>query len=219
MTPEEISFQENFLYPMYLLLIGGGLSVGLIKLFNFLHEIKLRKIEVRREEAQKRIDREREDNRISYEIKERLLEKDSERYTWFGEKFIELNRAYVIEKKKESELDMLFIEASNGLTMRNVPISNLIDLYIKDEKATDLNFELFRMMNSAFSIAYSEPNSEIRRNLLNEYLKKFNLNLTKDEIDETVASTSDTFEPVFLIARKSGDVTRTILKSKIAFHS
>jgi len=218
MTPEEISFNENFLYPLYLLLIGGGLSVGLIKLFNFFHEIKLRKIEVLREEAQKRIDREREDIKFSFEIKERIIEKDSERYTWFQEKFIELCRAYNEEKHTSLEIDKLHESACNQLTERNVPISNLISLYTKNEEIDEHNYQLFRMMNSAFFIALTKPNSDLRRKSINEYLKKFDLTLKDDEIEDAVKSLGNAFEPVFLISSKSGDVTREILNSKIHFY-
>jgi len=219
MTPEEISFQENFLYPLFLLLIGGGLSVGLIQLFNFVHEIKLRKIEVQREEAQKRIDREREDTRFSYEIKERLLEKDSERYTWFGKTFKELIEECNKEKKDQSKIDELYKNALYGLTFRNVPIANLIALYIEDMKVTKANQKYFEMMNDAFRIALTEPNSKTRRDLLNEYLKEFDLTLNEDEINDAVACKSGSFEPMLLIASESGKVTGKILAAKIHFHS
>ena len=55
--------------------------------------------------------------------------------------------------------------------------------------------------------------------LLNDYLKNFKLTLNDKEIEESVASTINTFQPVFLISRQSGDVTRKILNSKIYFHS
>jgi len=230
MTPEEISFNEGFLYPLYLLLIGGGLSVGLIKLFNFLHEIKLRKIEmqredsqkaleVQREKAQKRIDREREDIRLSFEIKERIIEKDSERYTWFGGKFEEVSKMYNAGKHSSIDQFEFFKHVVNELTIRNVPISNLIALYIKGNEVLDINQDLFNMMNDALGIAVSKPDSDTRRNLLNKYLKEHNLTLEDNEIEEAVKSTSNTFEPIFLISAKSGEVTRKILNAKIYFGS
>ena len=213
MTLEEISFQENFLYPLFLLLIGGGLSVGLIKLFNFLNEIKLRKIEVLREEAQKRLEREREDNRFAFEIKERIIEKDSERFSWFLKKFGEFN------SHPTENLLQFHYDALNELNLRNVLIANLIRLYILDDKIDQLNISLSSMMNSAFAVAVTKPNSDMRRTTINKYLKDLHLVLKEEEIEEAVKSTVSLFEPAFLISTKAGNLTRSISNAKVSLHS
>jgi len=99
MTPEELSYQQGFLYPLYLILIGGLITGGLIPYFNRLHGQKLKEIERKREEAQKRIDREREDYRFELEIKERLIEKLSDESAWCFKKLKELVRASVKDRQ------------------------------------------------------------------------------------------------------------------------
>jgi len=76
-----MSFEEDFLYPLYLLIIGGGMTGILIPFFNKLHESKLKKIEIQREEAQKRIERAREDHRRELEIKSEIIKNISSVYS------------------------------------------------------------------------------------------------------------------------------------------
>ena len=73
-----MSFEENFLYPLGLLRVGGIISGLLIPFFNFLHKQKLIEIENVHEKAQKRIDREREDYKFELQIKSKILEKLTE---------------------------------------------------------------------------------------------------------------------------------------------
>lgn len=69
------NFNRDFLYPLYLLLIGAVISGLLIPYFISLHESKLKKLEIIREDSQKKIDRAREDFRHSLTIQHELIEK------------------------------------------------------------------------------------------------------------------------------------------------
>ena len=84
-----MALEENFLYPLYLLLIGGGITGGLIPWFNRLQESKLKNVEkekeriqkeleMQRQDSQKEIDRSREDHKHSLKIKSELIEKISQ---------------------------------------------------------------------------------------------------------------------------------------------
>ncbi len=132
MTPEEISVNENFWYPLYLLIIGGGLSVGLIKLFNFLHEIKLTKIEAQRVESQKEIDRKREDHHKSLEIKTNLVKTISEIYA------ITMNTLYLISAdiyaNKKTKQSALTLELKNKLFMDRSVTRSIVTAYFYQKK-------------------------------------------------------------------------------------
>lgn len=80
------SFEENFLYPFYLVLVAGLISGILIPTFHRIQENRQKKLELEREERQRRIeldreerqrtlDREREDHKNELLIKNDLIEK------------------------------------------------------------------------------------------------------------------------------------------------
>ena len=203
MTPEEtISFNENFLYPLYLLLIGGGLTVGLIKLFNFLNEIKLRKL-----------DREREDYRFEIEIKERIILKNSERISWYAKKFQEITLMKTNEEKSK-----LGEEVRVEVAARHFPLSDLITLYFKNKVMEDLNFEIFAMMNSGIGIATTEANSEGRKQMLDHFQREFNLNFNKEEYDRSLTQTVGFFEPCPTISETSGRLSGFIHRASVKLH-
>jgi len=208
MTPEELAYQEGFLYPLYLILIAGLITGGLIPYFNRLHGQKLKEIESKREEAQKRIDREREDYRFELEIKERVVNKVSERHVWFIKKFGRLNR-----QNKPMDIEELYADALDELNSINVPLSDLLTLYFQNQELINHNHRIFKMMNDSLLIAFTKPNSEERKKELEEFLKKFEITLEKKEIEAAVASKADIFEPTFLISGETGGLTRKILDS------
>lgn len=158
MTPEEISVNENFWYPLYLLIIGGGLSVGLIKLFNFLHEIKLTKIEAQRVESQKEIDRKREDHHKSLEIKTNLVKTISEIYA------ISINTLYSISAdiyaNKKTKQSILTPELRNKLFIDRTVAQSLVTAYFHQKKIND-DYSLFDRSISSLVIVFNAINTRI----------------------------------------------------------
>jgi len=209
MTPEELAYQENFLYPLYLILIGGLITGGLIPYFNRLHGNKLTEIQHKREESQKRIDREREDYRFELETKERLIEKISVRHVWFLKKFDDLTYS-----TRENSDDM-HRKAIDELHQQNVPISDLITLYLKKSELIKLNHEIFKLMIDALVIALTPVNSSVRKLLLEEFSKTHDVTFSDEELKYSMKSARGTFEPVFFISGKTGELTGEVMKAKI----
>ena len=73
-----MSFEESFLYPLYLILIGGAISGVLIPSYNAMRAKRNRELEDERVEHQRETDRQREDHKQELEIKRDLIEKISQ---------------------------------------------------------------------------------------------------------------------------------------------
>lgn len=207
MTPEELSFNENFLYPLFLLLIGGGLSVGLIKLFNFFNEIKLRRIESQRTDNQLRIDREREDYKFELEIKEKLVLEIGEREAWFSKKFDEIS--YFTR-----ENDVLFDykkmgNIQNDLDSRDNIIRSLLKLYFRNEKLVDKNYRVLSMMGDSLYIANCKEESKEWEEEVKKFHTRFNLKMKESD---------SSFIPSAIVAGETETLNQMIINSIAALN-
>ena len=132
MTPEEISINENFWYPLYLLLIGGSMTGIAIPIINKLHEIKQIKIAREREDHQKELEIKSEIiKKISsvviqglikiYDLSDQEIQKESIKlnfkditkiydYVWYGE--------FNIDELKFESLKIAFNNLNNSLATR-----------------------------------------------------------------------------------------------------
>jgi len=220
MTPEELAYQQGFLYPLYLILIGGLITGGLIPYFNRLHGLKLKEIEHKREEAQKeiehkreeaqkRIDREREDYRFELEIKERLIGKISDESSWCFKKLKEISISPVsqrIEKQSDALDETIF---------RDGQIRNLIDLYFNNPSLKKLRDRVHAMIGSGITLTTFPANSKSRKEYLDKFLKEFNIKLTEKQISEANKEKVGLFEPLFEIFGESDKLYRLILTAQV----
>jgi len=105
-----MSFEENFLYPFYLILVGGLISGVLIPTYNWMKENRQRKIETEREDRQKKIEMEREDRQKKIEMeredRQRVIDRNREDHRYE----LDIKRDLVEEiSKSTAEFMMNFI--------------------------------------------------------------------------------------------------------------
>lgn len=205
-----MSFTENFLYPLGLLIIGGGISAGLIPFFNHIHKEKLLEVEHQRELSQKRIDREREDYKFELEIKDRFFTKVSNVDSWSFSKLNEIVDCEDEEKKSE-----IVHEAYTELMPITNEIQDLITLYFgNDTNLVKLDEIYDQIIAFVLSLCLTPIGSEEREIKIKEFNKKFNIKKTEDEIKKAVNS-DDFLYPLYEISRKRGELVSLMLKAKI----
>jgi len=208
-----MSFEENFIYPLVLLLIGGGISGGLIPLFNSIHKQKLLEVEHERELSQKRIDRDREDYRFEMEIKEKILDKISEEHAWYLKKFKELGN---VDEDKSYELTS---ELLDELTFRFNKSEDLIKLYFNTNELREQRSKVFKYVVESWVIPTTKPNSEIRKESLKEFQKEAKVVFESEDILNAEKNDKGLYEPVFFISKEYGILERMVLEAKASFDS
>ncbi|MBT3417107.1 hypothetical protein HN425_03510 [Candidatus Woesearchaeota archaeon] len=182
MSPEELTFQTNFVYPLGLLVIGGIITAGLIPYFNRLHENKLRKLEQERESAQKRIDLEREDHKFELEIKDRMYKKISDIFLTSCKATLKLQNE--TDEKKKIEVQKCF---SEDLIKNSGEIHNYLRLYFNNSQELKTEFTKFaQTCRSTIYISICDRDSNKREKAVEIMNEDQNLSLTEKEIKELV---------------------------------
>jgi len=211
MSTEDLTFEKNFLYPLYLLLIGGVISGLLIPFFNKIHETKLKRIEKEREESQKRIDREREDYRFGINIKQKILEKISDLDSWCFSKFKELVRC-----KDMKLLAKIHSEAINEQIKKDGEISDLISLYFKDkDELHEYRDKMYVMILDGLTLCTFPGGTDLRKKYIKKFLKEHGYSLSKKELAKSVKTELGLFEPLFKIPAFMTKFKQIILTKKI----
>ncbi|MGY5147949.1 MAG: hypothetical protein ACW9W4_08120 [Candidatus Nitrosopumilus sp. bin_7KS] len=206
-----MSFAENFLYPLGLLIIGGGISAGLIPWFNSVHKEKLMEIEHERESSQKRIDREREDYRFELEIKKEFAEKLSERDTWAYSKFSE-----IVYCENISEQSKIIIQCHKDSLKTSNEIIDIILLYFKkNSKLLKMANQLDSMITKGIGLCRITADSSERKHKIEEFIKEFEIKMSKEDIDKS-AKAIGLFEPLFSISEYNSSLRNEVLKTKVA---
>jgi len=199
MTPEEISFLENFVYPGILLGIGAGITILLIPYINRIHEEKL-----------KNVDREREDHRFELEIKDKLFKKLSAQNTWA---FVKYKKIQDYEDKEQTK--KIISQSYNEINEEFNLISDMLLLYFgNNPKLKDAMHVLKNMTDSGVLLMNTDLGSKLRKERIEEFNKEFNNKMSKEEIEESVNSVT-LFKPIFNISFQNGMLRNMILKAKI----
>jgi len=205
-----MSFEDNFLYPLLLLLIGGGLTGILIPYFNKLHESKLRRLELEHEEAQKRIDTEREDYKFQLEIKWQILEKLSKLNIQAFKDF-----SILIEKKEKfSDTQSTFLDY---LVEISGQMKDYFVLYFDSNKELEKKWsKIFDMCSDGSSMCASEKNSEFRREIIEKFLSEYNIKLDEKGMKKALASNREFPQPIYRIPEEIRELKKQIKNAEFS---
>jgi len=180
-----MSFEENFLYPLYLLLIGGAITGGLIPAFNRLAQKRQREIEILRHEKQLDIDRKREDRHKSLEIKADLVRTISEIY---GISVDIMYRTSVdIQEGKKTTQSLLTPELKNKLFKDRTVARSLVTAYF-NKKKIDLDFAFYDQVLGALMFLFDGTDTGLHLNkddlqVLKDYFKG-KIDVNWDELNQ-----------------------------------
>jgi len=211
MTPEEIAFQQSFLYPLYLILIGGLITGSLIPFFNRLHESKLKNIEREHEIIQKRIDREREDYKFELQIKNEIFKKFTQLESLNWTSFTKM-----LEEKDPQKI----LEANSEYYDRLVPLREELEDYLILYLAN--NEELLMKLQTISSGCYNcasicamPPNSVERKKSIDEFQEKIKIKINDEEMKKSIETTRVFPTPVYIVHGLIQDMKLSIKKQKI----
>jgi len=178
-----MSFEENFLYPLGLLLVGGSISGGLIPLFNFLNKRKLLDVQRAHEASQKRIDRDREDYKFELEIKAKVLEKLSEFESKIYDDFGKL-----LDHPEENNKALIDEYINFGVKVDN-QITDYIVLYFNSNiKIQNLWNQIYSMSISGCTLCKTKDNSPEREAALDKFLKENQITINEKDRKQSLES-------------------------------
>jgi len=183
MTPEELAYHQNFLWPMYLILIGGAITGGLIPYFNRLHEGK-----------QKRIDRNREDYKFELQIKSEILERLTEFHSTVFREF-----GKITDEDNDDEVKKMLGNFSHNLVNFDGKIKDYLTLYFNsDEELDKLWSKIYFMITKGTTLVATISNSGDRKEWLEKFLEVADMTLDEEEMKQAIEET-DIPDPVFSI--------------------
>ena len=166
-----MSLEDDFLYPLYLLLIGGGLTGLLIPLL-------LR----RYEQSQRNIDREREDHKNELEIKSEIVKSISSSYSDTISMLYVLANYSNIDKNRKTTLDTEIFRTV--LSTKSI-ITSLLKAYFKTspiiEKWENFSHNTTRLWGIYDRILSGQPTSPDDIMKVKKYLKIDNIDWSKFE--------------------------------------
>ncbi|MCH7967626.1 MAG: hypothetical protein IIB02_09495 [Thaumarchaeota archaeon] len=205
-----MSFEENFLYPLGLLIVGGIISGLLIPFFNFLHKQKLIEIENVHEKAQKRIDREREDYKFELQIKSKILEKLTELSNRIYQDFS------ILIEKENSDYNKTHSIFLSYLVHHSDRIKDYLVLYFNsNEELMNEWQEIYSMCNLGVTMCASQEKSTFRQESIDEFLTKFNMKLDKKEMKKSLEANRAFPIPIYGIAEKIRNYKKEIKDTKL----
>lgn len=207
MTPEELAYQTNFVYPLILLLIGGGITTGLIPFFNRLHVNKLRKLEQEREEVQKRLDRQREDHRFELEIKANLV---SQIANWIAKNIIAIQKLHHLEDMNESNKKKIFLDQSFESIAEFTKLLGLIKLYYENPEIVSQISNLFNVGLSLSQLAFVKDEKQ-RIQYSKTIFNNLDLSTDDEKFQSLISDPCGTInDMVGVLGKRTGDLFNLI---------
>jgi len=184
MTPEEISFLENFVYPGILLGIGALITMLLIPYINRIHEEKL-----------KRIDRDREDYKFELQIKNEIFKKYTELESLNWTLFTE-----ILEEEDKTKVDPMSIKYQDKAIPLKEELEDYITLYFENnKKLRDKLKQIFKGSFTCLAICSEPPNTKSREKFIKRFQEHMNIKLSDEEFKQSLETKLVFPKPVYIV--------------------
>ena len=193
-----MGFEESFLYPLYLILVGGLISGVLIPTFHRIQENRQRKLEIEREERLKSADlereqrqmtsdRQREDHKHELEIRDKLISNIAK---WFSNSLIVIIRASHLHDIEEKEKLSTVINQMCEDVAEFVLLIGLVNLYFKDKQMLSKLTKIFTINQCLLQLATIKED-EKRKELCDTVFDSLNLPKSGKLFEGMILGSSD----------------------------
>lgn len=175
-----MSFEENFLYPFYLILTGGAVSGGLVPIMKHYIDWKEKKRDIEREERHLAFERQREDHKHEIEFKDLLIKKINNVTSEAQMTLFMLAYEKYPKEGLTVELKKKWYESLGRLSALNNELLGISRLYFGDVTISQKYYQMFEMLIS-LSLLVLQPSNEIADKLFRS-ISKIDSKITKEFI-------------------------------------
>lgn len=194
---KHMGIEDDLVYPLIILGVGAGITAVLIPRFSRKYE-----------EAQKRIDRDREDYKFELEIKEKILEKLTDLDSKTFNNFHKLS-----SETPTKESDRYYNYGEELVRIDNQIRDYLVLYFNSNKKLRTLWSKIYNMCSDGNYIC-SSKNSQEKNEAIKEFLKAYNIT-SNENYDSPPENEFEIPTPLFEIFKNITELKLEIKKSEV----